>query len=83
MKLCQWVEREGVGSLSRLARETGLAYTTVFEASHGTRTVRYETAKLISRATGGEVSVEDLLEPDADDSDEEEHVRDSLPPSAA
>lgn len=61
--MSEWVAREGSGAISRLSRETGLAYTTVFEAAHGRRAVRYETAKRISEATDGVVTIEEICEP--------------------
>lgn len=62
MKLKKWLEREGSGALSRVSRDTGLAYTTVFDVAHGRRSARYATAKLISAATGGEVSIAEICE---------------------
>ncbi len=62
MLLSEWVEKNGRGSLSRLSRETGLAYTTIFTALGG-KIKRYDVAKKISDATNGAVSVADCCEP--------------------
>lgn len=63
MTLNDWVAEQGKGSMSLLQRKTGLAYTTVWKAARGIRTVRYATAKLLSQATDGAVSVAELCEP--------------------
>lgn len=63
MRLDQWVAAADPGELSRLARETQLAYTTVFAIAHGQQTPKYATAKRISEATGGEVTIAELCEP--------------------
>ena len=62
MTLHDWVENQGRGELSRLARETGLAYTTVFGAAQGRRLKSYARAKLLSDATGGAVTIAELCE---------------------
>jgi len=74
MRLHDWIEREGPGALSRLMRATGLAYSTVTYIARGRKCPRYETAKRISEATGGEVSIPELCDPDAG--------HDSMPPGA-
>lgn len=48
--------------MASLQRSTGLAYSTVLYAKQG-RPVSWPTAKRISSATGGEVSVVVLCEP--------------------
>lgn len=64
MQLSEWCAIKGRGEMSRLARETRLAYSTVFEAAkNGKPIVEYATAKKISDATGGEVSIAELCEP--------------------
>jgi DNA-binding transcriptional regulator YdaS (Cro superfamily) len=60
MHLDKWVQQEGYGSLSWLARRTGLAYGTVFAAYRRTTRVTYQTAALISKATRGEVTIDEL-----------------------
>lgn len=62
MRLKEWVRRQGTGAISRLQRETGLAYSTIFRAAHDRKPVRFATAKLLSEATNGAVSVEELCE---------------------
>lgn len=58
MLLAEYVAREGRGTLARLQRATGLAYTTVFRALK--RPPTYETALKLSAATGGAVTVDEL-----------------------
>lgn len=59
MDLKTWLENEGYGAQQRLSKETDLAYTTIFHIANG-RPCRPETARLISKATGGAVSPEEL-----------------------
>lgn len=47
----------------RLVRETGLAQRTIYAIRDGENRPRYATAKKISEATGGAVTIEDLCEP--------------------
>jgi hypothetical protein len=64
MQFAKWIKREGRGALARVARHTGLAYTTVdawYRDRIKNRTGR--TAQLISDATGGEVTLVELLVP--------------------
>jgi hypothetical protein len=63
MLLADYVKREGNGAITRLQRKTRLAYTTVFRALH--HAVGYRSAKKLSEATGGEVSILELCEPNA------------------
>jgi DNA-binding transcriptional regulator YdaS (Cro superfamily) len=62
MKLREYVEREGVGTISRLSRVTGISYTTLLAAINGRAATRYDTAKKISEATGGAVSISDICD---------------------
>lgn len=63
MQLSQWVKREGRGAITRICRESGVAYSTIYTAYRGQRIGRYATARAISDATGGEVTVDDLCAP--------------------
>ncbi len=86
MRLDAYVEREGKGSLSRLARDSGLAYSTVFNAARGTLLKEYATAKKLSDATadaGGvpQVSIAELCEPAPASSDSGEHAAVSAEPA--
>jgi hypothetical protein len=63
MHLDEYVAREGRGTLEKLRRETGLAYTTVFKASRRVPIKTYDAARRISLATGGEVSIAELCAP--------------------
>jgi DNA-binding transcriptional regulator YdaS (Cro superfamily) len=47
----------------RLARTTGLSYPTVHRIARDKQRPREATARLISRATRGEVSIADLMLP--------------------
>jgi hypothetical protein len=60
MRLTAWVKRQGDGELSRIARVTGLAYSTVHKIFSGRAVPRYETALKISEATDGSVKIDDL-----------------------
>lgn len=62
MRLRTWVKRAGKGAISQLAKATGLSYPTVHELAHDKRTAKPRTAKLISIATGGAVSLDELFE---------------------
>ncbi len=66
MRLREWLATQPKGTQARLVRETGLGETTVHLASCGRRVGRYETARKISEATGGAVSIAELCEPIAD-----------------
>ena len=63
MRLFDWVQQRGFGELTRLRRATGLGYTAIHEIYRGIRKCRYDTAKAISEATGGVVSIAELCEP--------------------
>jgi hypothetical protein len=60
MTLADWVKKQGRGAISRLMRETGLAYTTILAARDQRWTARGDTARKISEATGGAVSIAEL-----------------------
>ncbi len=63
MTFAEWVAAQGRGAMRRVSRDTGLDYTTVWKAARVPgRRLRYPTARLISKATGGVVSVEVLCE---------------------
>lgn len=61
MGLWGWLSKHGV-SLSELARRSGVSYTTVFVVAHGHRVPTYATARAISDATKGIVSVDAVFE---------------------
>lgn len=63
MRLRLWVRREGKGAMRRLALATGLSYQTVWELARDKRRAKPDTAALISAATGGEVSSDELTRP--------------------
>lgn len=69
MTLTEWVEAEGHGALSKLQRDTGLAYTTVFHAAkEGVKTI--DVARKIVAATGGRVTLEELIGTSGDEAAE-------------
>jgi DNA-binding transcriptional regulator YdaS (Cro superfamily) len=71
MWLRDWVQREGIGSMRKLARLSGVSYETVRRVVHGLHAPRIENARKLSAATDGEVSVEEVYGPiPAPESDE-------------
>lgn len=62
MRLREWVIDCGKGELARLARVTGLSYPTVHGLATDRHRARYSTAKLISEATRGRVTIAELCE---------------------
>ena len=63
MTLKEWCAERGRGECARLARETGVSYKTVRAVAKGAILARYPIAKVLSEATKGAVSVEELCEP--------------------
>lgn len=66
--LSEYIKREGRGSLTRLHRDTGIAYSTLHAIARQRRgkrgappAVQAETARKIERATGGAVKAAELL----------------------
>ena len=64
MRLREYIDTKGRGEISRIVRVAGVAGTTVHDALNGNPVARYETAKRISDATGGAVSIAELCEPE-------------------
>jgi hypothetical protein len=62
MRLSEWIHKHGRGAMAALSRDSGLSYITVFRASRGRSIKTYATAKALSDATGGDVSVQELCE---------------------
>lgn len=62
MTLHDWIEQQGGGEISRLVRVTGCAASSLHNHLNGQPIGRYETAKKISDATDGAVSIADLCE---------------------
>lgn len=62
MRLSAWVSRQGEGEINRIARETELAYATVWKLAHDRHVATYRVAKLISDVTEGQVSIAELCE---------------------
>lgn len=66
MKFSAYIEREGRGSIQRVARDSGVSYQAVWYAKNGQPISRYVIAKKISLATGGEVTIKNLCEPESE-----------------
>lgn len=64
MRLREYLDAAGHGEISRLVRAAGVAGSTIHDVLNGKPIKRYETAKRISEATGGKVSVAELCEPE-------------------
>lgn len=62
MRLREWVEKRGRGEISRIVKDTGLAYSTVYWIYKGKTTPEYETAKKISVYTEGQVTIDELCD---------------------
>jgi hypothetical protein len=60
MNFPEWIKREGKGALSRVMYDSRVSYMTVLRARDGHR-VKIDIARKLSRATGGEVSVAELV----------------------
>ena len=66
MTLAEWCKTQPHGALVQIQRETGIGYTTLMRAKRGEPIAEYSTAKKISDATGGEVSIAVTFEIDTD-----------------
>jgi hypothetical protein len=62
MRLEEWIEQAGRGELARIQRATGLSYQCVHAVVHG-RKPEYDTARRISEATDGAVTISELYAP--------------------
>lgn len=60
----QWLATQERGTQARIYREHGISFATMWNAQKRKPLKRYETAKKLSQATGGIVSVEALCEPE-------------------
>lgn len=68
MRLWEWIEREGEGAKSRLHLDSRVSYQTIHDIVARRRPMRdREKARAISAATGGEVSVAELMGLDPSD----------------
>lgn len=65
MRLSEYIEINGHGTMARLARAAGVTQATVGRLARGDVDVRLSTAHAISEATGGAVDMLDLLAPRA------------------
>jgi hypothetical protein len=65
MTLREWLDRYGKGGRARLMRESGISGPTIDKAAQGEPVGRYDTAKRISEATAGLVTVAELCEPES------------------
>lgn len=63
MDLAAYVKLKGTGEMTRLHRESGVSYATIHRLSKkGHRLSHYDSAKRLSEATGGVVSIAELCE---------------------
>jgi transcriptional regulator with XRE-family HTH domain len=60
MTFDDWAKKQPHGTLKRLERELGVGYSTLMRLRRGEHIARYDVAKKISDATGGEVSVDEI-----------------------
>jgi phosphoribosylaminoimidazole (AIR) synthetase len=87
MLLTEWAKKraatpEGKGVYTHLFRVSGVSYKTVLKlARDGLGTRDYEVANKLSLATGGEVSIQEILYPEK--FAKRSHRRSTIPPSAA
>lgn len=68
MQLRDWLEQQPAGVITRLHHDTKLACSTIHKIKRGTMVPSYRVAKILSDATGGEVTIADLCEPSGDES---------------
>lgn len=62
MLLAEYIaQQEGAGAISKLVRDAGVANSTIHDILNGHRLSRLDTAEKISKATGGKVTVADLM----------------------
>ena len=61
MKLKEWVERTGRGAITLLHRRSGVATTTIDDILLHGRIPRVSTARKLSEATDGVVTVPEIL----------------------
>lgn len=60
MRFAKWYENAPKGTYKRLHFDLGIASATIFKLRQGDVIDSYALASLISEATGGEVSIDDL-----------------------
>jgi hypothetical protein len=63
MTLADWCDQQGRGEKKRLSDATGLGQNVILYLAAGKRAATYRVAKLVSAATGGKVSIEELCDP--------------------
>lgn len=66
MRLAAYVEAQGHGAVKDLAAKAGVSRPTIFKAIQGEPIGRWDVARRISEATGGQVSIRELCEPTAE-----------------
>lgn len=65
MQLDQWLREQGPGAKANLSRRSGIPFNTILYLSQGKHLPSAATALKIERATGGEVTIADLIGPQA------------------
>ena len=63
MKLSDYLEAKPRGEAMRLQREACVSASTIYDHLNGRPIAKYDVAKRLSDATGGEVTIADLCEP--------------------
>lgn len=63
MDFPSWAKAQPHGTLKRIEREQGVGYMTLYRLKRGERIDSYDLAARISKATGGEVSIDELCAP--------------------
>ena len=61
----EWLAKQKRGAQAKIYREHGISFATMNNAQRRIPIKRYSTAKTLSEATGGAVSIAALCEPDA------------------
>lgn len=63
MHFDKWLEGQERGTQARIYREFGVSFAIMYRAQKRNPIKRYATAKALSEATGGKVSITELCEP--------------------
>jgi hypothetical protein len=59
--LRKWINGQGLGGMQALSRKSGVPYETLWRAADRRHQLRLDYAAKIIEATGGEVTLEDLI----------------------
>lgn len=75
MTLAEWCAQEGHGEKRRLEAVTKLGYNTIVYLAAGRYGATYDTARKLSEATGGKVTIEELCDPTGSAKRKRAHAR--------